>query len=282
MAEFPALPVWTDAFIADTTHLTAEETGGYFMLLASAWRRPDCDLPDNDLLLQRWSRIDARRWPKVRDRIMSFWTLNNGRWTQKRLLKERDFVNRKRSAQSDNAKAKWLKNKKSNDATAVPNECQLDAPTPTPNNIPPTPRKRGSDDDPGFERFWAAYPKREGRADALKAWKAAVKKASPDTIIAAATRYAEQCKAKQTEPGFIKLAAGWLRGERWSDFAVEPAPDLLTMPAPDLPAEDDDEWRRRAHQYHERGNWLRHRWGPDLLDPRCRVPQHLRSLFTGA
>lgn len=281
MAQFPALPLWSDAFIADTTHLSAEETGGYIMLLMCAWRRPDCDLPDDDVLLQRWSRIDARRWPKVRDRIMSFWTLNNGRWTQKRLVKEHEYVSHRRSIKSDNAKSKWLKNKETADATALRNGCETDAPTPTPipNNIPPTPRKRGSDDDPGFERFWSAYPKREGRADALKAWKAAIKKATPDTIIAAATRYAEQCTAKHTEAGFIKLAGGWLRSERWADFPPDPKPDLLTIPAPHPPAETDDVWRARAGQYHgDRPGWRPH-WGPRIGERGCRCPEPLKHLF---
>ncbi|MEC4590553.1 DUF1376 domain-containing protein [Nitrospirillum amazonense] len=132
VAQFPALPLWTDAFIADTTHLTAEETGGYIMLLMCAWRRPDCDLPDDDVLLQRWSRIGARRWPKVRDRVMSFWTLADGRWTQKRLAREHEFVSHRRSVLSANAKAKHRKNKETPSAIGEQNACKTNAPTPTP------------------------------------------------------------------------------------------------------------------------------------------------------
>jgi hypothetical protein len=141
-------------------------------------------------------------------------------------------------------------------------------------------KKTTSSDDPAFAEFWDVYPKREGRADALKAWRAATKKAGADSIIAAARRYSEKVQVDGTDQKFIKLAGGWLRAERWNDFPLQPAPDLLTTPAPPAEAEDDEVWRERARKYHEAGNWLRHRWGPDLLSRDCRVPPDLKHLFT--
>ena len=47
MAEYPALPLWTDAYLADTTHLTDAEHGVYFQLVVHAWRSPDCRLPND-------------------------------------------------------------------------------------------------------------------------------------------------------------------------------------------------------------------------------------------
>lgn len=48
MAEFPALPLWTDALLADTSHLTDEDFGRYIRLLILMWRTPGCKIP-NDL-----------------------------------------------------------------------------------------------------------------------------------------------------------------------------------------------------------------------------------------
>ncbi|ACL63205.1 DUF1376 domain-containing protein [Methylobacterium nodulans] len=45
MSAYPSLPLFTDAFIADTGHLSAAETGAYLMLLMVAWRSPGCSLP---------------------------------------------------------------------------------------------------------------------------------------------------------------------------------------------------------------------------------------------
>ena len=56
MAEFPYMRLWTDAFIGDTGHLSAAETGAYIMLLMCAWRTPGCCLPDDDKRLARLIR----------------------------------------------------------------------------------------------------------------------------------------------------------------------------------------------------------------------------------
>jgi hypothetical protein len=42
MAEFPALPLWTDAYLGDTRHLSQSEHGAYLLLLITAWRTPNC------------------------------------------------------------------------------------------------------------------------------------------------------------------------------------------------------------------------------------------------
>jgi hypothetical protein len=69
-----------------------------------------------------------------------------------------------------------------------------------------------------FADFWAVYPRRVDRGHAVKAWKAAVKKDEPDTIIAAAVSFAEASRG--TEPKFIAHPATWLNGERWLDAPV--------------------------------------------------------------
>ena len=62
MAEFPALPLWTDAYLADTTHLSTIEHGAYLLLLMTAWRTKECCLPDDDKLLSRYARLTAAQW----------------------------------------------------------------------------------------------------------------------------------------------------------------------------------------------------------------------------
>ena len=62
MAEFPHLPLFTDAYLADTRHLTTEEHGAYLLLMMEAWRRPECSLPDDDRLLARLCGLSIERW----------------------------------------------------------------------------------------------------------------------------------------------------------------------------------------------------------------------------
>ncbi|MGU3387196.1 DUF1376 domain-containing protein [Methylobacterium sp. D53M] len=104
MAAFPALPLFTDAFIGDTTHLNAEETGAYVMLLLTAWRTPTCCLPDDDVKLARSARVTIARWAKIKPTVMAFWTLKDGIYTQKRLTATRDGVSKRANAARENGK----------------------------------------------------------------------------------------------------------------------------------------------------------------------------------
>ena len=172
MAEFPALPLWTDAYLADTRHLTMEEHGAYMLLLMLAWRSPDCCLPDDGKRLARMLGITPKKWTALREALTgpSMFQAGNGVLRQKRLTRERDFVLRQSEVQRKNAEARWkrkpLENKDSNDAAAsdrhMPNQCQTYAPTPTPTPTPTVGSGEGSAganarDDPTLrERILAA------------------------------------------------------------------------------------------------------------------------------
>lgn len=134
MADFPALPLWTDAYFADTRHLSTLEHGAYFLLLMEAWRRPSCSLPDDDRLLARLAGLDPEGWKEVKPIVMDFWILSRGEWTQKRLKKERLYVAKNSKLQRQRALKGWETKKKGN-AETVPDENPKAAPTPTPTPI---------------------------------------------------------------------------------------------------------------------------------------------------
>lgn len=91
----------------------------------------------------------------------------------------------------------------------------LNSPTPqlpvTPNGVTARPS------DGEFDRFWATYPRRVGKGQAVRAWKTATKKADPSTIITAAAGFAAWCGQDGTDPQFIPHPSTWLNGERWLD-----------------------------------------------------------------
>lgn len=115
MAEYPALPIWTDAYIADTQHLTNEEHGVYFKLLMFAWRRSDCSLPDDDKRLALMVGVTPKVWASMKPTIMEFWELDGPAWRQKKLTNTRRAVSKsveqKRAAGIASANAKRLKSK---------------------------------------------------------------------------------------------------------------------------------------------------------------------------
>jgi uncharacterized protein YdaU (DUF1376 family) len=83
------MPVFTDALIGDTTHLSAEEFGCYCLLLFATWRNNGAPYADDDGDLARICRVSVRRWRQsMRTRLAGFFNLSAGTWRQKRLEKE--------------------------------------------------------------------------------------------------------------------------------------------------------------------------------------------------
>jgi len=128
MADFPALPLWTDAYLSDLhPRLTLEQHGCMILLMQFAWRTPSCSLPDDDGLMARMLGITEHRWKqKLKPVIGSLWTVANGQWTNKRLTKERKYVEQNVEQRRAAGRASALKRKET-----VPTAVQLPTPTPT-------------------------------------------------------------------------------------------------------------------------------------------------------
>lgn len=82
--------------------------------------------------------------------------------------------------------------------------------------------KKKSYDADGFAAFWAAYPKKAGKADALKAWN----KLKPDIVLQ--TKMGEALTAQKKSPQwtknngqYIPMPSTWLNGRRWEDEAPQ-------------------------------------------------------------
>lgn len=136
MKRAPAIPLFGDAYIADTRHLSLEEHGAYLQLLMIAWRTPACSLPNDDARIAQMLGITRKKWASIRPQVMAFWTLEECGWQQRRLLKERRWVAKKSEDNRSAANARWsakpLENNDAGDANAMPDECKNDAPPPTP------------------------------------------------------------------------------------------------------------------------------------------------------
>ena len=232
MAEFPAMPLWTDAYLADTRHLSTHEHGAYLLLLMSAWRTPDCSLPDDDRVLARLAGMNGGRWARCKGTVMAFFELgDDARWRQKRLTKERSRVetqrSQKRTAGRASARAKSQKQKET-DSTAVVEPLQREDNGEATNHIhnqnppcspPKGDGKKGGESD--FEAWWEHVPRKVAKGQARRAYKTALKKTDAETLLAGIKRYAEAVRGKDAE--FIRHPATWLNGEGWLD-EPDPAP----------------------------------------------------------
>ena len=78
----------------------------------------------------------------------------------------------------------------------------------------------GSDSSPTieteFDVLWKQYPRREGRKNALLAYKRARKNGTTyEEVEAGIIKYAEICKGRETR--YIKQGSTWFNGECWND-----------------------------------------------------------------
>ncbi|PVE95009.1 helix-turn-helix domain-containing protein [Microbacterium sp. TPD7012] len=68
---------------------------------------------------------------------------------------------------------------------------------------------------PTFDDFWVAWPRKVKKPHALRAWGKAIKRASPEDIVAAAISYRDNPGRPETR--FIPHPATWLNADSWND-----------------------------------------------------------------
>jgi len=228
MAQFPSLPLWTDAYLADTAHLTDAEHGIYLQLLMMIWRAPQCRIPNDDKWLARHFRRPVESVEKeIRPVIKEFCRNNGNHITQGRLLDEWNYMKNKSKNQSDRAKSRWNKEKDQCPDDAPPHQLG-NAPIPTlPSSkkdspLISSPRKKKrmgkrleiswapSDDDLAFasERGYAG----KQLADMIENFR----------------EYFTNGKGRnETRPGWSLSWQTWIRNQRGGQQNAKPTPDEL-------------------------------------------------------
>lgn len=103
------IPLFPDAYLRDTTHLTTEEHGAYFLLLMAAWGSSDCTLPNDERRLAALAKLPVTRWRKIAATVLEFWTIDKGRISQKRLSKEWAYVQDKKAKAKAAIEGRWNK-----------------------------------------------------------------------------------------------------------------------------------------------------------------------------
>lgn len=222
MAALPYMQFYVADYLADTTHLTAEEHGAYMLLLFSYWQTGKPLRIDR---LATVARIPNERWPSVADTLSEFFHVTETHWVQFRVEADLEAVNSKvvtaSNAGKASARAKALKKQQElNDrSTNVDDPLQRngnhkDTDTDTDKNknntLPMV--------DDLFPKFWKMYPNKKGKAAAEKAWKKL--KVTADLFGQIAEGLAAQvvCEAWVKDGGqFIPHPATWLNGKRWED-----------------------------------------------------------------
>lgn len=240
MSQAPSMPMYWDAYLADTTHLTTEEHGAYLLLLGAMWRRNGW-VPDDDRDCARIVGLSPLKWRRFKERMGPVLTYVNGEITQKNLLKiwektqEKIEKNRANGAKGGRPESNKNNNiaKANGSVSDNPNES---IPEPEPYietlanaNVCPEPEKSapvcirlpvtGGDDEPVLESELAdwshAFPAVDVRQHlrSMRAW-----------LIANPTR-------KKTRRGVRRFIVSWL--EREQNKGIAPPPHSKTPPQED-------------------------------------------------
>lgn len=150
MSKAPAMPMYWDAYLADTTHLTTEEHGAYMLLLAAMWRR-NGSVPDNDRDNARILGLTLTKWRKVKARLsgtISGFMVENGSITQEKLRKTWENTQEKIEKNKENGakggRAGGIKNNdlaKANASNSLKRKSSIPDPDPEPYNTPLSPQE---------------------------------------------------------------------------------------------------------------------------------------------
>ena len=104
------MPLRIGKYLQDTSHLTREQHGGYFLLLMAYWSNGG-PLLDNDARLAAITKATASEWKRLRPVLAEFFLIEDGFWHQKRadheLAKARTIVSERSRVGKLGADARW-------------------------------------------------------------------------------------------------------------------------------------------------------------------------------
>lgn len=229
------MPVFTDALIGDTTHLSTEEFGAYCLLLFATWRNNGQPFEDNSCQLARICRVSKERWEKrLRPVLVNFFDLSDGRWHQKRLEKEWKRVAEKVEANRKNGtlggRPSALKNNETpkpngfvslnpEETQTEPNQTHIHISSPNGEDSPHKPPKvRKTNEPEGFAEWWDLYPNKVGQRAVRASYRSALARAGdPTLLLDGLHRYIQ---TKPPDRAWCNPTT-WLNQDRWLDQPQE-------------------------------------------------------------
>lgn len=150
------LPLYIGDYLADTAHLSTEQSGAYLHLLMHSWKSGP--LPGDLDVLRRITRLSEDAWSNAWPMLKKFFMQNDsGNFVQGRLEIERAVWGAKKTVSIEKARfaaiARWERGK-SSDAPSMPQAMLEQCPSP-----PPPPNKKHIRP---IEALDAVYSQKEG------------------------------------------------------------------------------------------------------------------------
>lgn len=238
------MPVYIGDYLRDTEELTGPEHGAYLLLLMHYWQK-DGVIGSDIVRLARVCRSDEET---ARFILGYYFTLEDGNYKNKRADEEMGKAETRRLSAEINGKKGGRPPKNNPQETARlakrnppvsqmkpernPIESSSSSSSSSQDNnntssaTPPTPEQNES-----FKTFYEAYPRKEARGQALKAYNATIRKGvSAEAILDRLLVYKARLEKAGTERQFIRLPATFLHN--LDDYEAEPeAPEPEYKPS---------------------------------------------------
>ena len=242
-------PLHIADYLADTQHLTLEESGAYLHLLMAYYRRGG-PLPDDVKQLRAICKASPKVWSKLVPAVRPLFDVSGtGFWRHKRcdeeIEKARQVAVRQRERTRAATQNRWKTREKIASVTDTVTDTVTETQTQTQlldldftspslfdrdlplTNTCPKPKKTGrlaratggEPEGSPFVCFWKEYPRKIGKRAAEKAYVAALKRADATAIMTGLALFVKH--AANLEPQFIPHPATWLNQDRWLDERTE-------------------------------------------------------------
>jgi len=212
MAKDPAFLFYSADFIVGTYEMTDEQVGRYIRLMCLQHQKGH--LSESVVLSVMGGEIDREVIGKLkRD--------DDGLYYNERLEEETNKRKKYSESRAKNRKGKAVSKSHDNHMSNICNsydEHMVNENEDVNVNEVKGTKKRMTYDDPGFQAFWSAYPRKTAKANALKAFE----KLNPDgdlmkMMIGALSRWSKSEQWTKDGGQFVPHASTWLNGRRWED-----------------------------------------------------------------
>jgi uncharacterized protein YdaU (DUF1376 family) len=171
------MPLYVADYLADTAHLSCEESGAYLALIMHYWRAGS--LPQEDDRLARIVKLDLERWLCVRIPVAM---LFQDCWRHKRIDAELSRAAEKSGKAKASANKRWTSEKATTSDTtamrthsegtaeAMLSQSQSQSEGKEEKKEPREARSVAVASADAFNRFWDAYPEKVGKKPAAMAF----------------------------------------------------------------------------------------------------------------
>jgi uncharacterized protein YdaU (DUF1376 family) len=275
----PWMPLYIADYLADTGHLSTEEHGAYLLLTMHYWRTGG--LPDDDGELALISRLPEKRWQQVRLKLAR---LFKDGWRHTRVDAELARAHAKHERRAEAGKRGGIAK---SDAKQNPSNASRLLEHPPDNALASSSQPESEDKANALssargappenvwpkdfrEQFWAAYPRKVGKAAAIKALETIRKRGAVpfDRVLAGLRAFV----ATNPDPQFTPHPLTWLHQGRWDDELAGGNVVRLDLGGKFWAALDSPQWQAwteyrggRAPPLDRNGGWLFDaEWPPQL------------------